>query len=112
MNKKLKNNDMKRIELTPEWILDHYNNAVTVDENADVILSTGTIESANWIELALDTLRIEYRSEEHGQFDDEPQCMWWTQYTFRLSDIKQECPIIYNRLYEIYLSNLFRNRNN
>ena len=103
---------MKKIELTPEWILDHYIDSATVDENGDVILSTGTIESANWIELALETLGIDYKSKEYGQADDDPQCVWWTEYTFRISDIKQECPNTHERLYEIYLNNLFRNRNN
>lgn len=103
---------MKKIELTPEWILDHYYTMVKVNENADVILSAETIQSANWIELALDTLGIDYRSKEYGQADEEPQCVWWTEYTFRLSDIKQECPNTHEKLFELYLDNLFRNRSN
>jgi len=103
---------MKKIEITSEWILDHFSDSVTVDGNGEVFLSTETLEAAYWIELALDTIEVDYKVSEFEPLEDEPQCMIWTEYTFRLSDIKKECPNTYESWYEIYLSNLYRNRKN
>ena len=52
---------MKKIELTPEWILDKLTVMHYADGAGRVIISADTDSDSHWIDLALDSLGIKYK---------------------------------------------------
>ena len=53
---------MKKIELTPEWILDKLTVTHYADGRGNVTISADTVSDSRWIDLALDTLGVKYET--------------------------------------------------
>ena len=105
---------MKKIEITPEWILNKFPISEHAPGDGDIILTTGSVEASFWIDLALDTLGILYETDVMG-FDpeSEPQDDYFEIYwIFEIEDIKQDCPKLHAKWLEMHFNNLFRDRKN
>ncbi len=83
------------IELTPEWVLKNMSDHWFTDGEGFAIISTTKSSSRAWVELALDTLDIEWEVEE--VFYDEENHF---QYVFDIEDVIEECPEFYEELIE------------
>lgn len=87
---------MKKIELTPEWLLDNFSH--TLHCNGTDALIVSSIEESHWVKLAFDTLEIDYSDNEYFNEDNET---FNTHFEFNLEDIKEECPNLYTNLKEL-----------
>ncbi len=84
------------IELTPDWVLKNLSDHWYADGNGYAVISVVTENfSTAWIELALDTLDIEWEVGEH--FIDGIN---YSDYVFDIEDIKEDCPEYYEELIE------------
>ena len=83
------------IELTPEWVLKNLSDHWFALGEGYAVIAVSDEFSAAWIELALDTLDIEWEVEEH--FIDG---VIYSQYDFDIEELKEECPEFYEELIE------------
>ena len=82
----------------------------SVPGNGDVILETDSLEASHWVKQALDKLAIHYSVKEYDdEFENNFRGLHWTEYIFKIEDIKQKCPNLYAIWHKLNLSNLFGN---
>lgn len=86
----------KVVELTPDWLLSRFIEGWLRDVNGRVVISTQSVESGNWIALALETLGIKWRCGEMGEGTEDASFL----FIFQIDDIKIECPMCYERFME------------
>lgn len=85
----------KLIELTPEWILDKLTVTHYTDGKGNITISTDTVSDSRWIDLALDTLGVKYKTCTVG-YDPEPEKQYFeVQWEFKIEGIKIDCPNLY-----------------
>ena len=89
----------KSIELTPEWVLEKIPHTHYADGDGNISVYTESVTDANWIELALDSLYIEYKTDDYS--DDCGGTVF--SFEFRIEDIKDECPVFYTRMKKMSL---------
>jgi hypothetical protein len=88
---------MKKINISPEWVLDKLTSAYSVNGEGDVRITADTISVSRWIDLALETLGIKYETHTVDK-DPEPEEQYFkVQWEFKIEDIKAECPNLYNK---------------
>lgn len=87
---------MKKIEIRPEWILEQCPHTVHPDGKGNIMICTDSLSLSIWIDLALDTLDIEYESSTIGYDPDPEKQCFEVRWEFRIEDIKEECPAIYD----------------
>jgi hypothetical protein len=92
----MKKSNTKMIELTPEWVLRSLGDDWYTDGFGKAFVTTTKIHYVSWIELALDTLEIEWNiSENIDEFDD-----YRIYFEFRIQDIKNQCSDFFEELNE------------
>lgn len=91
---------MKKIELTPEWILLNLTGAFYANNEQTLIVC---YENYHWIKLAFDTIGIKYFENEYINEDssDDDIEKYENHFVFDLNDIKNECPNLYKNLKEL-----------
>jgi hypothetical protein len=100
---------MKKIEITPEWILKALPMEHIALGQGKIIIVIPDINDYPWIELALDTIGVKYQCEIFDNLPDQGEDVFLSiQYEFRIEDIKEECPILYAEWKKIDLINSFR----
>ena len=87
----------KTIAITPEWILNEMPITHNVNGKGNVQIHTIFQFEGSWIKLALQTLGIEYKQLAWDKTDNR----FFAQFEFRIADIQQECPALYERLDEM-----------
>jgi hypothetical protein len=55
----------KKMQLTPEWVLCKLSHTQYVDGEGNISVYAGNASDANWIELALESLNIEYEVNDY-----------------------------------------------
>ena len=85
----------------PEWVLDNLSDSHYVDGYGNMCICTNSISDANWMHLALDTLKIPFKINEYGDFDDII-----FSFEFKMEDIKIDCPSLYERMVKLNITNL------
>lgn len=91
----------KLIELTPEWILENLPHTKYADGSGLMSVYTNNPDNANWISLALNTLKIPFEESEYGDWDDMTMC-----YEFKIEDVKDDCPSLYINMKNLDRDNL------
>jgi hypothetical protein len=81
---------MKKIEITPEWILTELPHMHVADGNGKMSFYTDSVTDVRWITLALDTLGIEF--EDYDEGDDQVIFFW---FEVLIEDFKENCPELY-----------------
>lgn len=84
----------KVIELSPEWVLEKLPHTCHADGDGKISVYTNDATNANYIELALDTLHINY--EAYDYVDENHDFVFG--FDFRIEDIQVECPEFYQRV--------------
>jgi hypothetical protein len=95
---------MKKIEITPEWILENLSTNLDC-KNGRVLISCN--DNYHWIKLAFDTLEILYSEDEYIDEDtiDDDIEKFEIQFNFILEDIREECPNLYEHLKKLNENN-------
>lgn len=91
----------KKIVLTPEWVLEKVSHTRYADGAGNISVYTGNATDANWIELALDSLNIEF--EAYDYLNENSLIVFG--FDFRVEDIINDCPIFYHRMKELDKTN-------
>jgi len=91
-----------RLKLTPEWVLEKIPHTRYTDGDGNISVYTNNATNANLIELALDSLQINYHSFDG--IDDNGELGFG--FDFRIEDIKDDCPTFYQKVKEIDNKNL------
>ena len=99
---------MKRIVLTPEWVLDKLSHTRYADGKGNISVYTGNATDANWIELALNSLNIGY--EAYDYLNENSLIVFG--FDFRVEEIRNDCPTLYNSINELDNINRHRKSNN
>jgi len=87
---------MKKIEITPEWVLEKLPHSTHVDDKGNVTICSDSVTDSHWIDLALDTLKIKFESVTVG-YDPDPKKQYFeVQWEFKIDDIKDDCPTFYS----------------
>ena len=89
------------IKLTPEWVFEKLTDSIFIDVNGSITLYAN-INNSHWIELALKTMEVSYKEDEHYMEDEEVSI----SFELKLDDIKDECPSMYKELYEMHINEL------
>ena len=89
----MKNKTKKMIELTPEWVLTLLSDVFFADGNGKATVRTTEMYNSEWINLALDTLKIKWEL-----FESEIEFDYYYDFEFQIEDIKEECPSLYRKL--------------
>jgi hypothetical protein len=92
----------KHLNLTPEWVLERLPDTSYADGDGKVSVYTDDATDANFIELALDSLRISY--EAYDYLDDNDDLVFG--FDFRIEDIEEECPTFFQSMKELGNNNL------
>jgi len=93
---------MKKLELTCEWILNKLPFTHFSEGNGVGWIEANSGMESMLVELALNTLDIEYSEDEYiNEHTDE----FYMQYKFKIEDIKNECPNLYKMMYEMNENN-------
>jgi hypothetical protein len=90
------------LELTPEWVLEKLPHTHYADGSGKISVYIGDATDANYIELALDSLQINY--EAYDYLDDNDDFVYG--FDFRIEDIQVECPSFYQSMKELDENNL------
>jgi hypothetical protein len=94
------------IKITPEWILTEIPITHIVDGQGNVLVHTVINFDGSWIKLALQTLGIEYKQLAWEKTEDH----FFAQFEFKINDIREECPVLYEKLDEMnYLNGRITN---
>jgi hypothetical protein len=96
---------MRKLKLTPEWVLEKLPHTRYADGDGNVSVYTNDATDANFIELALGSLHIHY--EAYDYLDDNDDFVFG--FDFRLEDIKDECPTFYKSVKEIVNEKMINN---
>jgi hypothetical protein len=81
-------------ELTPEWVLEKLSQTHYVDGDGNISVYTDDATDANYIELALDSLHINY--EAYDYLDGNHDFVFG--FDFKIEDIQAECPSFYESM--------------
>ena len=93
---------MRNLKLTPEWVLEKLPHTHFADGDGNVSIYTDDATDANFIELALDSLHIQY--EAYDYLDDNDDLVFG--FDFRIEDLQNECPSFYQSIKVIDNNNL------
>jgi hypothetical protein len=85
---------MRKLQLTPEWVLEKLPHTHFADGSGKISIYTGDTSDANFIELALDSLHISY--ETYDYLNDNKDFVFG--FDFRIEDIEVECPSFYQSM--------------
>lgn len=85
------------IKLTPEWVLEKLPHTRYADGDGNISVYTNDATDANWIELALDSLHINY--EAYDYVDDKKDFVFG--FDFRIEVIEEDCPSFYQSMKEL-----------
>ncbi len=88
---------MKKIEISPEWILDKLAITDHVDGKGNVTIISDVVPDSHWIDLALDTLGVEHKTCIVGYDPDPAKQYFEVHWEFKIEDIKAECPILFEK---------------
>jgi hypothetical protein len=88
----------RKIELRPEWIIETYSISISADGDGEGCLYADSPSDASWIELALETLGVEF---EYGEFFCDECETLHLEFSFDLRQIKEICPDMYQRMNEM-----------
>ncbi len=86
---------MEKIEISPEWILDKLTVTHHADGEGNITISADSVSDSHWIDLALDTLKIKYKTVTVGYDPDTEKQYFEVQWEFKIENIKTECPNLY-----------------
>ena len=115
MKPNLKTIKMKEVKLSAEWILDKMSMGWMTDGEGNVHLQVDlndTIIGSQLVELALETIGVQYESETVGYDPDPEECEAIEEYYFKIADIREDCPKLWlemdeqneiNRLFSVDL---------
>jgi hypothetical protein len=92
----------KILELTPEWVLDKLSQTSYADGDGNISVYTDDATDANYIELALDYLQINYEAYDYLDGNDD----FVFVFDFRIEDVKEECPSFYKSMKELDINKL------
>ena len=84
----------KTIAITPEWILNEMPITHIADGKGNVQIHTIFQFEGSWIKLALQTLGMAYKQLAWHKTDNR----FFAQFEFRIADIQEECPALYEKL--------------
>jgi len=88
---------MRKIEITPEWVLEKLTITMHADGKGNVTISSDSVTDSHWIDLALATLKVKYETVTVG-YDPDPKKQYIeVQWEFRIDDIKDDCPTLYSK---------------
>jgi len=97
--------DMKKtkklIEVIPEWVLDNLSDSMYADGYGNMSVYTSSVSDYNWMCLALNTLKITFEESDNDDYDDRLLSL-----RFRIEEIKNECPSLYERMIKLNINNL------
>lgn len=101
-SKYLPNNDLhkrlkemkKNIQITPEWVLNAIPHLHLVDGDGKVRIHTNIEFDGCWIKLALTSLNIEFTELDWVKNESS----FFARFEFRIADIREECPTLYEKL--------------
>ena len=100
---------MKKIEITPEWILDKFIVHSQADGHGNITLISECFSDSRWIDLALTTLGVTYVKDEleHDPDPEDPDDGFFFEihWEFKIEDIKDDCPILYAKWTKMDLLN-------
>ena len=104
---------MKKIEITAEWVLDEFTIYHYADGNGYITIMTDSMSNSLWIDLVLNTLNINYKwdMEDNDPTDDEP-LLFEIYYSFKIEEIKDDCPNLYAQWIKMDLIKSAYNRKN
>jgi len=91
----------KLIELTPEWVLENLSQGMCSYGGGKIGVYTNNPDNANWISLALDTLKIPFEVSEITEAEEQSIC-----YEFKIKHIKDDCPSLYEFMKNLDKHNL------
>jgi hypothetical protein len=81
---------MKKIEITPEWILNELTVIQHVDGKGNITIVVDNMSNSPWIDLALDAISIDYKWD---MFDNNPaegeRPFFEVHYEFRMKQLKK-----------------------
>ena len=83
----------KIIEVTPEWVLSNFPQAFYADGCGHITLDIYDVKEVIWIELALQTLCINFKENEYTEDD-----VTIIDIEFRLEDLQENCPALYKQM--------------
>ena len=81
------------IDLTAEWILSKFPQALYADGCGHVSLDVYDDSDIKWVELALNTLCISFKVNEFVDGDSK-----FIDFEFCIEDLKENCPALYKEL--------------
>jgi len=91
---------MTNIEISADWILDRFTISSYADGNGNIIITADCFSDSHWIDLALDTMAINYKSDLIDDERDLP-CLPQTYqfyWEFRLEELQVGCPNFYKKM--------------
>lgn len=83
---------MKKIELTPEWLLELSHTRYNSDDKTINFVCDN--ENLKWVKLGADALEVDYKYEEFYEEKEDGIYMSF-DFGFKAEDIKKYCPKIY-----------------
>lgn len=96
---------MKKIELTPEWLLENFHHTACTSDDFKSI-SYVTTDDYWWMKLGADALEIPYEEEENWLEDENGNYAGCDiVFTFKIEDLKEVCPNMYKKASELAESN-------
>lgn len=107
---------MKKIEITPEWILDKLTVTHYADGLGKITITADTVSDSRWIDLALDTINVKYESDilEYDPDPEDPDDDFYFEisWQFRIEEVKDDCPNLYVKWMVMNLLNsIMENKN-
>ncbi len=90
----------KKIELTPDWVLENVPHLPILDGKGNLSLYTNDAMDANFIEAALYSLKISYKLNDSNGEDSN----FHYGFELRIKDLLEDCPNYCHLLKNIYSS--------
>lgn len=88
---------MKKIEISPEWILEKSTVTHHVDGKGNITISSDSVSDAHWIDITLKTLGIKFESSCVG-CDTNPNTQYLEiEWKFNIEEIRLDCPNLYTK---------------
>lgn len=88
---------MNNLKVLPEFILERCTQTFQADGKGNITICTTSVLDSHWINLALVTLKVEYTMVVVGYDPDPVQQFCEIQWEFRIEDIKDNCPVLYEK---------------
>ena len=88
---------MKNIEITKEWVLGTLPCISEPDGNGTMIIVTDNLSDSHWIELALDSIGVNYESDiiDADELKLEEPVSFLIFWKFKIEEIKYDCPELF-----------------